>query len=115
MDIERRQFPRITLMCKISVVFGERLLVFISHTENMGVGGIRVILQEKLHIPAEVEVELFLPDREESLKCKGQIIWVKELNPTRIKPCLFDTGIKFIGMSGPDQELLKKIVNAHLS
>jgi len=115
MDIEKRQFPRITLICKISVVFGERLLVFISHTENMGVGGIRVILGEKLHISTEVEVELFLPERENPLKCKGQIIWVKELNPTRIKPCLFDTGIKFVGMSSSEQELLKKIVNAHLS
>ena len=55
-DIERRRFPRRTLVCKITAIFGERLLMLSSHTENVGIGGIRVILQEKLHISTEVEI-----------------------------------------------------------
>lgn len=111
-DLERRRFPRGILMCKISAIFEERLLMFNSHTENVGIGGIRAILQEKLHLSTEVEVELFLENREKPLKSKGQIIWVRELNPKNIKPRFFDTGIKFIGMSTSDQELLKNTVHA---
>ena len=107
-DIERRRFPRRTLVCKITAIFGERLLMLSSHTENVGIGGIRVILQEKLHISTEVEIELFLEDREKPLKSKGQIIWVRELNPEKIQPRFFDTGIKFIGMNSSDQELLRR-------
>lgn len=112
---ERRQFPRANIACKISVVFGERLLVFNCHTENIGKMGIRVILEEKLNISTNVGIELFLADRQQPLKCKGQIIWDKEINPTGIGPRFFDTGIKFTEISGPDKEDIGKLVDTLIS
>jgi len=111
MEIERREFPRVNLIYKISSIFGERLLVFHSHTENISVAGVRTILEEGLHISTELEIELFVSDRGTPLKCKGQIIWVKEINPVSTNPRLFDTGIKFTKISNSDQEYLKNMVN----
>ncbi len=115
MKIEKRRFPRASIVCKITAVFAERLLVFNSHTENIGEGGIRVILEEKLHISTEVEVELFLLDRERPLKCKGQVIWTEEISPVGTEPRFFDTGIEFMGISDPDQTDVRKLVNALLA
>lgn len=113
MFIEKRKFPRVKLACKISMVFGERLLMFNSHTENIGELGIRVILEEKLHESTIVAIELFLKER--SLKCKGQVIWVKEVKPLGISPRFFDIGIKFIEMNDSNREEIGELVKALIS
>ncbi len=115
MFIEKRKFPRVNIPCKISCVFGERLLVFNNHTENLSATGMRVILEEKLSISTIVDIELLLLDREKHLKCKGQIVWTKEINPPETEPRIFDIGIKFIEINDSSQEELKKFVNALIS
>ncbi len=112
MPIDKRQFPRANITCKISTVFGERILVFNSHTENIGVGGIMTILEEKLRISTVLNLELLLLSKELPLKCTGQVIWVKELNPPEIKPRLFNTGIQFLEIEDSDREEIKTFVNS---
>lgn len=112
---EKREFPRANMICKISVVFGERLLVFNVHTENIGEKGVRIILEHKLHPPTDVDLELFVSSREKSVKCKGQIAWVKEMVPKEIKTPLFDTGIRFIDIDASDREEIKSLIKDLLS
>jgi len=114
MSIDKRKFPRVNISCKISTVYGERLLVFNTHTENMGSGGMMTILEEKLHISTIVDVELLLPDREKPLKCTGKVAWVAEMNPKELKPHLFNTGIEFIDMAEFDNVYIRKFVDALL-
>ena len=111
MGIERRQFPRITVLCKVTVFYGERLLMFDAHTENLGVGGMRLILKDGLIVNAEMDVELFLPDREKILKCKGRVAWSKEMAPRGINPRFFDTGIEFTKMEESDRTILQGTIN----
>lgn len=115
MFTEKRESPRVNILCKISCIFGERLLVLDSHTENISVTGMRVILEERLSISTVVEIELFLLNMGKPLKCKGQIIWTTEINPIETKPRLFDTGIKFIEIDNSSQEEIKKFVTASIS
>lgn len=115
MDIEKRRFPRASIACKISTIFGERLLVFESHTENIGEGGIRVILEENLNISTIVDIELFLSEKELPIRCKGEIAWDKEMKPEKIRPRLFDTGIKFTEINDYAREEIRKLVNTLLA
>lgn len=110
MFTEKRKFPRANIKRKISTVFGERILVFNSHTENIGEGGVRVVLEDKLYVPAEVDLELFLYDSEIPVKCKAQLAWVREIEPAERKPSLFDTGIKFTEINNSDRECIGKLV-----
>lgn len=110
MFTEKRKFPRANLKCKISTVFGERLLIFNSHTENVGEGGVRVILEEKLHVPTEVDLELSLSDNEVPVKCKAQLAWVRELKPAERTPFLFDTGVKFTQINDSDRKQIRELV-----
>lgn len=115
MNTEKRVFPRARLICKISAAFADRLLVFNVHTENIGAGGMRAILEEKLNNLTEVDVELFLHYKELPIRCKGRIVWVKEVTPAGIRPRLFDTGIKFTDLSDHNKDELKKLVDAIIS
>ena len=114
MGIEKRKFPRANISCKISTVFGERLLVFNCHTENIGEGGAGVTLEEKLNISTIVDIELFL-NKEIPIRCKGKIVWSSEMKPVGISPRLFNTGIEFIGIDDYSREEIIRLVNSFLA
>jgi hypothetical protein len=112
MVVEKRRFPRADIVCKISAAFGERMLTFDTHTENIGEGGIRVILKEKLNIPTSVGIELYLQEREVAIRCQGEIVWTHEMKPAEVKPHLFDTGIKFVEISDGDRGIIREVVSS---
>jgi len=115
MGIERRQFPRVTLICRVTITCGERRSkVYNSHSENVSAGGIRIILDENLIVRTPLELELFLPDREKSLKCKGQVVWVREMGPPTATPHFYDTGIEFKEMEESDQHILTEAISTML-
>jgi Tfp pilus assembly protein PilZ len=117
MFLEKRKYPRTNVSCKIKIttIFDEKQLVFETHPENIGVGGIKAILEEEIQVSTIVDLELYLFDKKKPLKLKGEIVWVQEIRPTGIKPRLFDTGIKFRQANGSGQEEIKKFVDALLS
>ena len=110
MTIEKRLYPRVNIVCKISAIFADRLLVFNTHTENVGEGGIRVILEERLNLSTMVDIELFLLDKELPIRCKGQVMWTAEIKPEKIKHRIFYTGIKFTELSDHNKEEIRKLV-----
>lgn len=111
MFTEKREFPRGNFFCKITAIFGERLLVFNSYTENISEGGLKVFLEEKLHVSTIVDLELFLVENEPPIKCKGELVWVNEIisKETEREP-LFDTGIKFSEIAPQDKKKINEMV-----
>ena len=109
---ERRKFPRATFPCRIAVGSPVRWLV--SHTDNMGINGIKVILEERIRTFTPVSLELFF-EKQRSIKCKGKIVWVKEvLNPIDMdrEPIMFVTGIEFTEIIERDKKYIKNLVTA---
>lgn len=115
MFIEKREFRRIRIACKITLVFNNRQIVLNSHTEDISAGGIMVIIEEEFKPSIIVDLELFLWDNGKSIKCKGEIAWVNEIIPKETKPHLFNTGIKFIDISDSDKEQIRAFVNNIIS
>jgi len=110
---EKRRYPRARFLCRITVASPRRLLA--SHTENIGEGGLRVILEEKLVLRTEVGLEIFV-EKERPIKCRGRIVWVAEsINPIEGKPLLFDTGIEFIEMNDTAKQYISKLVDKILA
>ena len=109
---ERRLFPRSKISCKISVIFGLRILVFNADIENIGEGGIRVVLNERLAASTPLDVEIF--GKGIYIKLKGEVIWSNEKNTDK-KERVFDTGIKFIDIDEYDRGRIKKLIDAFLS
>lgn len=119
---ERRKFPRaeikyrINIICEGSVILGEpKNFIFHTYTENIGEGGIKVILEKELKTASLVKLELYITTKKSlPIKCKGIVVWSKKANPEGTRPDLFITGFQFLELEKRDQEVIGNIVNRFL-
>ena len=102
--LNRRKFPRADFPCKI-VIFkkGERKKLS-GHTENIGAGGVCVILKKGLDKFSLVDLSLYLKKDESPIECEGRAMWVVK------RESEFDTGIEFINLKNPDRIKIERIV-----
>ncbi len=110
--LNRRRFPRVNYPCQV-IVRNEQDQkdVILAHTENIGVGGVCVILKKGLPMFAPVEVELDLLDFEEHVKCQGKVVWaVRRKSGEENKPMFYDIGIEFVDISDLDRERIEAVV-----
>ena len=110
--LDRRKFPRVKYPCMI-VVRGEdnKEMSFLTHTENLGAGGVCVILKKQVKLFAPVEVEIDLMDMQDHVRCSGKVVWsVRRKDETADKPMFYDMGIEFEGLTEQDQGRIAKLV-----
>ena len=115
--VDRRMFIRVEYPCLIIVRRDMAPpLSILTHTENICVGGVRVIIREKVVPMAEVNLELDLMDTLPTITSKGIISWVQEVPSGQegLSPN-YDTGIKFIDLQDEYRRRIQKIVNHVLS
>ena len=111
--LNRRQFPRVKYPCLITIRKGEdQPDVILTHTENVGIGGVCVILKKNLQLFSDVEMEVDLLDTESHIKCKGKVVWsIQRKDDERKKPLFYDTGVEFQDLSAQDQKHIVSIIN----
>ncbi len=111
--LDRRKFPRVNYPCLIVLrhdgeATGEVLL---THTENVGIGGVCVTLKKELRMFSPVELELDLLDLGNHVKCKGKVVWnIRRTSTSKNKPLFFDVGIEFDSLDKKEQQRLEEIV-----
>ncbi len=108
-SIDRRKFPRADYPCKVVVFKDSRRMKFDTHTENIGIGGICVILDKKLSRFTQVELALYLKNGQAPVESRGRIVWAIARGELE-----FDTGIEFIDLKEVYQLRITNIVEAHL-
>ena len=115
--LNRRKFPRVSYPCLVVLRNGAgEKDVILTHTENVGTGGICVILKQNLRIFSPVEVELDLLDLGSHIRCSGKVVWnVQRQSTASTKPMFFDIGIEFEDLIKKDVERLEDIVSRLVS
>lgn len=110
--IDRRKFPRAHYRCLIYITRKEVKKTISTYTENIGAGGICVIVNEDLGLFKGVELELDLKNGVDSpIKCSGTIVWVVKKRDVKGKnEPQYDTGIEFVGMDEKNALRIEKIV-----
>jgi hypothetical protein len=109
--INRRKFPRANYKCLISIKKRLTAKTISTHTENVGAGGICVLIKEDLGLFQGVDLELFLEEGKSAIKSGGTVVWVvKKSEPRQKGAYLYDTGIEFIDIRPEDREKLTEIV-----
>ncbi|MFC1699204.1 PilZ domain-containing protein [Candidatus Omnitrophota bacterium] len=137
--LERRKFPRVQYPCLVTVFKRMKpALSILTHTENLSLGGVRVVVSEQIDVAAEVDIEIDLQDMLPNVLSKGTVAWVRELTPgdpalaakkrniQRLKgkvawvkkipstragePAHFDIGIQFVGLKADDRHRVERIV-----
>ncbi|MCM8786927.1 MAG: PilZ domain-containing protein [Candidatus Omnitrophica bacterium] len=110
--IEKRRFVRANYPCRV-IIYAPQTHTIFTHTENIGGGGIRVIIEEKLNIGEMVGLELYLFEEKEPILCKGRVVWVVEKESRYRKNLFFfDTGLEFSEISDADKEIIKRLVES---
>ena len=109
----RRRFPRLQYPCLVTIRYGLGTKhVMLSHTENLGVGGICVTLKESIKLFTPVDLELDLLDMEDHIKCTGKVVWsIRRGSAAKEKPFFYDVGIEFIKIADKDHPRIEKVIN----
>ena len=109
--INRRKFPRASYKCLIAIRKRLTSKVISTMTENIGAGGICVVIKEDLGLFQGVDLELYINDSHPPIKCGGTVVWVvKKSSPKQKGVYLYDTGIEFIDIRPEDREKLFLLV-----
>ena len=113
--MDKRQFPRIKYPCLIVIRNGksdsDKKSTVLTHTDNVGVGGVCVALKQALKMFSVIEIELDLLDLGDHICCKGKVVWnVESEESGTATPSLFDIGIEFIDIKEDDQARLRKVI-----
>ena len=111
--LDRRRFPRVIYPCLVVIRNNEEEKdVILTHTENVGIGGVCVILKKNVKIFTPVELELDLLDLGQHIKCKGRVVWnIQRKGDERKKPLFYDLGIEFENLDKKEHERLQEIVS----
>ncbi len=110
--LNRRKFPRVNYPCLVVLKKDSKDPdVLLTHTENVGVGGVCVILKKNIKMFSTVELELDLLDLGSHIKCTGKVVWnVQRKMDEKKKPLYYDVGIEFNALGDEDRERLSVIV-----
>ncbi|MCK4912817.1 MAG: PilZ domain-containing protein [Candidatus Omnitrophica bacterium] len=107
---EKRNFIRANFPCKI-LIYTPSEHALIAHTENIGSGGLRTIIEENLDISSIVGLEVFIGGTQ--IICKGRIVWVVvKAGFEKSDINIWDTGIEFYEISERDKKTVKNFVDS---
>ena len=109
--LNRRKFPRVNYPCLITIRHSHSdPEVILTHTENVGVGGVSVIVKKNFQLFAPVELEIDLMDTGNHIKCPGKVVWSirRKLTETS-KPLFYDLGIEFLALPPAEHKRVEEI------
>ena len=110
--MNRRKFPRVYYPCLIILRYaqGEQESI-LTHTENIGIGGISAIIKKNLKIFSPVDLELDVLDLGGHIKCQGRVVWsIRRKEDDTKKPMFYDVGVEFVNLSDADRIRIEEIV-----
>ncbi len=109
--MNQRRFPRLKSPCVVKLhQEGVADTTISTTTENIGLGGICVLLDRGMDIFSPVDLELHLEAGKPVLKTQGTIVWVVLRRDNKKKPS-FDTGIEFSGLLADDRARLEALLD----
>ncbi len=110
--VDRRIFSRAEYPCLITIRKNTPpTQAILTHTDNISLGGMRVVIAEKLEPMTEVDLEIDLKDTLPTIITKGTIAWVKIIvSSQKNKSPRYDTGIRFLGLKDEYRRRIQAIV-----
>lgn len=112
--LNQRQFPRVNLRCDVLIHnrFGGTVE---AQTENLGQGGVCVILKQAIEKFSPVKLRLILKKETPPIECDGRIVWMVRSKEPATGKVTYDTGIEFVGLAHPEQERISSFLQHHFS
>ncbi|MFA6601189.1 MAG: PilZ domain-containing protein [Candidatus Omnitrophota bacterium] len=102
----KRRFPRVNLQCEISIQADEFAKPISAVTENVGIGGVCVILDQPLERYDRCHVRFGLGKNLPKIESHGRVMWTVPMREPRAKKSRYDTGIEFVDIDPAVQRIL---------
>lgn len=103
----KRKFPRLHLGCEVVIHPQDNPKAYKTTTENVGMGGVCVMLNEPMQRFERCHVSIELRDGEPPLQCSARSVWVIPSGQVRSSQKHFDTGIEFLNISDFSRQRLQ--------
>jgi hypothetical protein len=108
--MNQRRFPRVNYRCTVSMSQNGKYSTIPAVTENLGLGGVCLMLEQQFDIFSPAGLEISIEDGKPAVKVQGTIVWVvrrKELG----KKMAFDTGIEFSSLTPQDKARIEAVLD----
>lgn len=93
----KRKFPRLALNCEIAIQSETSSAPVSAVTENLGIGGLCVILSQQLERFSKCRLRLDLGEKT-PVECDARVVWIVPTQGTTPSKKHFDTGLEFVGL-----------------
>ena len=97
---QSRKHPRIKTDAQVDLT-GSRDVLLFHQIEDISLGGLRLKTPTLEPLGTVVDLSINFPDLGESLDVQGEVVWTNEHAPQ-------DMGIKFVGLTAHDREVLAR-------
>jgi Tfp pilus assembly protein PilZ len=108
--INQRKFPRVSYKCLIRVIEEGVEEVIETFTENIGSGGVCVVLEKRLGLFEKVFMQIFIEEGTNQIECRGSVVWVVKRNNASSVGDIYDTGIEFQDLKAEDRKRIAALV-----
>ncbi len=112
---ERRQYVRSKARLQVIYTVPPRTRRLESTTTDVGAGGIRFVANESLPLGTRLQCELTLPGKP-PIPFTGEVVSSDEYkaSSTLQRAASFEIGVRIVGISPADREVLKRYVSVSL-
>lgn len=111
---DKRKFPRVNLRCEIILRDRPQGQILRTQTQNVGAGGVSLILERSLERFSHVSIRLELDPHLPWIECEGKVVWVVPSRQAGSEKESFDTGIEFLGLDQGHQDLIRSYVESRV-
>ena len=111
----QRKFPRVNLECEISIESPELGRPIPAVTENVGAGGVCVILDKSLERFSKCRIRLHLDEKSPLIDCDGKVVWAVPTQEIKSSKTRFDTGIEFVELESAGSQRIREFLEARAS
>ena len=108
--LDQRRFPRLNLACDIDIRNTANNFHVSTVTQNIGAGGVCVILPDQLARFSKVFVRIHLRDGGDVIESFGKVCWLVPGRTLYRAGTNYDIGIEFLDIREEDRERIRKLV-----
>lgn len=109
----KRKFPRLALRCEVTILSDLSGKPLVTLTENVGIGGVCIILDHQLERFSKTRLRLDLEEGT-SIECDGRVVWAVPTQGTKPNSKQYDTGIEFTGLDEETSAKIRQYLEAEL-
>lgn len=109
----KRKFPRLALRCEITILSDVSGRPVLTLTENLGAGGVCVILDHPLERFSKCRLRLELEEGKPAIDCSGRVVWAVPTQGGKSGK-QYDIGIEFTGLEPEQAQTVRSFIEAEV-